>query len=55
MFGEADPHEPPLHHENAAGFVPPIIRQTWLIITTTETRIFTVFLRIFGMIVKEAL
>lgn len=28
MFGEADPHEPPLHHENAAGFVPPIIRQT---------------------------
>lgn len=28
MFGEADPHEPPLHHENAAGFVPPIISPT---------------------------
>lgn len=28
MFGEADPHEPPPHHENAAGFVPPIISPT---------------------------
>ena len=26
MFADRDPHEPPLHHENAAGFVPPIIR-----------------------------
>ena len=26
MFADRDPHEPPPHHENAAGFVPPIIR-----------------------------
>jgi len=25
MFADRDPHEPPPHHENAAGFVPPII------------------------------
>ena len=26
MFADRDPHEPPPHHVNAAGFVPPIIR-----------------------------
>jgi len=28
MFADRDPHEPPPHHENAAGFVPPIISPT---------------------------
>ena len=34
MFADRDPHEPPPHHLNAAGFVPPIIRFT---ITKTTT------------------
>jgi len=28
MFADRDPHEPPPHHENAAGFAPPIISPT---------------------------
>jgi len=28
MFADRDPHEPPFHHQNAAGFVPPIISPT---------------------------
>ena len=27
MFADRDPHEPPPHHANAAGFAPPIIRK----------------------------
>ena len=35
MFADRDPHEPPPHHLNAAGFVPPIIRLTITITITT--------------------
>ena len=44
MFADRDPHEPPPHHENAAGFVPPIIR---LATTTGVWRVLADFLSLF--------
>ena len=43
MFADRDPHEPPPHHENAAGFVPPIIRwcQHWCFSSLISESVFS--------------